>query len=265
PDNGLTAPFYLHDGVPALQETAVVRDAGFGAVRVGQNATTAVTFFERNRATGYAQQFNLGVQRELPAGFVIELTYLGNLSRKLPSQSLSINQISPQKMAAGLTQQRDRPFPQFSNVMVLFPTLGVSNYHAGVLRVEKRFAHGFNVLSTYTWSKFLNNTDEGGANIGDPGVYSDFYNRSSDYGPSANDVRHRATFSSVWEPPMGTGRRWMSSGWLAPVVGNWSVGILGTIQSGPPFTVTTQTNSTNSQSAGALRADLIGNPELSSG
>src|SRR5438132_1595163 len=157
-------------------------------------------------------------------------------------------------MAAGLTQQRDRPFPQFSNVTVLFPTLGVSNYHAGVLRVERRFAHGFNVLSTYTWSKFLNNTDEGGANIGDPGVYSDFYNRSRDYGPSANDIRQRATFSSVWELPIGTGRRWISSGWLAPIVGNWSLGMLGTLQSGPPFTVTTQTNSTNAQSAGAPRA-----------
>jgi hypothetical protein len=264
PDNGITAPFYLRDGVPQLQEAAVVRDAAFGAVRVGQNPTTAVTYYERDRATGYAQQFNLGVQRELPAQFIVEVSYLGNLSRKLPSQSLSINQIAPAKMAAGLTAQRDRPFPQFSNVMVLFPTLGVSNYHAGVLRVERRFAHGFNVLSTYTWSRFLNNTDEGGANIGDPGVYSDFYNRSGDYGPSANDIRHRATFSSVWELPIGTGRRWLSSGWLAPVVGNWSVGMLGTLQSGPPFTVTTQTNSTNAQSAGPLRADLMGDPELPS-
>jgi len=265
PDNGLTAPFFLRDGVPALREAAVVRDATFGAVRVGQAATTAVTFYERDRATGYAQQFNLGVQRELPGRFVVELTYLGNLSRKLPSQNLSINQIAPEKMAAGLTQQRERPFPQFSNVTVLFPTLGVSNYHAGVLRVEKRFSHGFNVMSTYTWSKFLNNTDEGGANLGDPGVYSDVYNRSRDYGPSANDVRHRATFSSVWELPIGNGRRWLSSGWLAPVLGNWSLGLLGTLQSGAPFTVTTQTNSTNASSAGALRADLVGNPELSSG
>ena len=264
PDNGLTAPFFLRDGVPALQEAAVVRDASFGAVRVGQAATTAVTFYERDRATGYAQQFNLGIQRELPARFVVEVSYLGNLSRKLPSQNLNINQISPEKMAAGLTQQRDRPFPQFSNVTLLFPTLGASNYHAGVLRVEKRFSHGFNVLSTYTWAKFLNNTDEGGANLGDPGVYSDFYNRTADYGPSANDVRHRATFSSVWELPIGSGRRWMSNGWLAPIVGNWSVGMLGTLQSGAPFTVTTQTNSTNAFSAGGLRADLVGNPELSS-
>ena len=261
PDNGITAPFFLRDGVPALQEATVVRDATFGAVRVGQSPNTAVTFYERDRATGYAQQFNLGVQRELPARFVVELTYLGNLSRKLPSQNLQINQIPPEKMGPAATQ-RDRPFPQFSNVTVLFPSLGISNYHAGVLRVEKRFAQGFNLLSTYTWAKFLNNTDEGGSELGDTGVYSDFYNRDRDYGPSGNDIRHRWTISSVWELPIGTGRRWLSKGWLAPVAGNWSVGVLGTLQSGAPFTVTTQTNTTNAFSAGGLRADLIGEPEL---
>lgn len=261
PDSGITAPFFLRDGVPALSEAAVVRDATFGAVRAGQSPNTAVTFYERDRATGYAQQFNLGVQRELRGRFVVELTYLGNLSRKLPSQSLSINQIPPEKMGPAATQ-RDRPFPQFSGVTVLFPTLGVSNYHAGVLRVEKRFSHGFNLLTTYTWSKFLNNTDEGGSELGDTGVYSDFYNRAMDYGPSANDIRHRWTISSVWELPIGTGRRWLSRGWLGAVAGNWSLGVLGTLQSGAPFSVTTQTNTANAFSAGGLRADLVGEPEL---
>ncbi len=261
PDNGITAPFYLRDGVPALRETAAVRDATFGAVRVGQNPNTAVTFYERDRATGYAQQFNFGIQRELRGQVVVDASYVGNLSRKLPGPNLSLNQIPPEKMGAAATQ-RDRPFPQFSGVTVLFPSLGVSNYHAGVLRVDKRFSHGFNVLSTYTWAKFLNNTDEGGSELGDTGVYSDFYNRDRDYGPSANDVRHRWTISSVWELPFGTGRKWMSTGWLAAVAGNWSLGVLGTLQSGAPFTVTTQTNTTNAFSAGAPRADLVGTPAL---
>lgn len=36
PDNGLTAPFLLRDGVPPLDATAAVRDASFGAVPVGR-------------------------------------------------------------------------------------------------------------------------------------------------------------------------------------------------------------------------------------
>ncbi len=264
PDNGITAPFFLRDGVPQVNETSDRRDAGFGAVPVGKPTTTAVTFFERKRHTGYSQQFNLGVQHEFHWSVLVELAYLGNLSRKLPSPNLSINQVPPSKMGPNATQ-RDRPFPQFSNVSIVFPTLGVSNYHAGMLRVEKRFSQGFSFLGTYTWSKFLNNTDEGGSGLGDPGVYSDFYNRRLDYGPSANDIRHRFTWSSVYELPIGTGKRFLPDHWAGWFAGDWSLGMLATLQSGPPFTVTTQTNTAGAFSAGALRANLAGSPQFSSG
>jgi hypothetical protein len=133
PDNGITAPFVLGDGVPAPELTAPALDDSFGAVPVGRPATTAVTVFETNRATGYSMQYNLNVQRELPGNILIEVGYLSNLSRKLPSATLSLNQIPLELLGPG-TSQKDRPFPQFSNVQVLFPTLGVSSYHAGVFR-----------------------------------------------------------------------------------------------------------------------------------
>ena len=157
PDNGLTAPFYLKDGVPPLNLATVARDAGFGAVPVGRPTTTAVTFFERTRKTGYAQQFNLGLQQELSARIVLELAYIGNVSRNLPGPNLSINQIPPDQLRPGATQ-RDRPFPQFAGVSIVLPPIGRSDYHAGTARVEKRFSHGFNFLATYTFARFLNDT-----------------------------------------------------------------------------------------------------------
>lgn len=264
PDNGITAPFFLRDGVLPTSLGGATLDASFGAVRVGQPATTAVTFFERNRRTGYSQQFTLSLQHELSGGWRIELSGLGNLSRKLPSPNLSINQIEPSRLTAQSTQ-RDRPFPQFAGVTLVFPTLGISNYYAGVLRVEKRFAAGFSFYSTYTWSKFMNNTDEGGTNIGDTGVYADYYNRRLDYGPSANDVRHRFTISSVYEVPFGAGKRYRIKHPLRHLVGNWTLSVLGLLQSGSPYTVTVQTNTTNAFAAGALRADLTGSPDLDAG
>jgi Carboxypeptidase regulatory-like domain len=261
PDDGLTAPFLLRNGVPPLEAAADVRDVRFGAVQVGRATTTAVTFFERDRKTGYAQQFNLGVQHELPRRIVLEVAYLGSLSRNLPGPNLSINQIPPDRLGPGVTQ-RDRPFPQFSNVSIVLPSIGRSDYHAGTLRVERRFAEGFSALATYTYAKFLTDTDAGGSDLGDISNYSDFYNRVADYGPSANDVRHRLTISSVYELPVGRGKRYLSNGWPAHLLGGWSAGVLGTLQSGPPFSVTTQTNTTSAFSAGALRANLVGDPEL---
>jgi Carboxypeptidase regulatory-like domain len=272
-DNGLTAPFLLRDGVPAISLSGETRDDSYGAVRPGQGATTVVTFFERNRRTGYSQQLNLNIQHELPGQITIETGYIGNLSRKLASNNISINQITPEKMAEiasranaadRVGRQTDRPFPQFSGVTLVAPSFGISNYHALVLRAEKRFTAGFNFLTTYTWSKFLNNTDEGGNALGDEEIYANYYDRSSDYGPSGNDIRHRFTISSVYELPVGRGKRYLAKGPLGLIAGNWSVGVLTLMQTGPPVTITTQTSTTNVFSAGGQRADMLRDPNLKS-
>ncbi|MDQ6758628.1 MAG: carboxypeptidase regulatory-like domain-containing protein [Acidobacteriota bacterium] len=264
PDNGITAPFLLRNGVPATLKAPELSDA-FGAVRVGQQPNTAVTYFDPHRATGYSQQFNVGVQRELPGSMVLEVSYLANLSRKLPSTNISLNQISPAILGPAHQSQSDRPFPQFSNVTIVSPTLGVSNYHAALVKFEKRFSRGLNIVSTYTYSKFLDNTGDGGTALGaSGGPYSNYYNRRADYGPSDNDIPHRFTFSSVYELPFGAGQPFLATNPLRYIVGNWVIGNVTTLQSGPAFTVTTQTNSTNSFSAGALRADVSRNPNLPS-
>ena len=103
---------------------------------------------------------------------------------------MSINQIAPWILGPGRTGRQYRPFPQFSNVTIIAPGFGVSSYHAGLLKVQKRFSHGFNLVSTYTWSKFLDNASGGGATLGDEGAaYSNFYNRRADWGPSENNLR----------------------------------------------------------------------------
>lgn len=66
------------------------------------------------------------------------------------------------------------------------------------------------------------------------GVYSNQYDRGADYGPSGNDIRHRLTLSSVYELPVGPGRRYLADHWLGQIVGGWSIGMLGALQSGPP-------------------------------
>ena len=126
PDNGITAPFHLRDGVPPVTLASAPRNDAFGAVPVGQPASTVVGYFERDRVSGYAHQFDLTMQRELPASIVVEAGAIGNLGRKLASANLNINQI-PHTLGPEHKSQADRPFPQFSNVMLLAPSLGISN------------------------------------------------------------------------------------------------------------------------------------------
>ena len=261
PDNGVTPAFILRNGVPSYSLTSPVLDDSFGSVRYGQNPIQAISAFEENRRTGYSMQWNFTVQRQLPKNVMVEAAYLANASRKLPSGNLSLNQVLPEKQSPTATQI-DRPYPQFSNVSLLLPSLGISNYHALMLRAEKRFSSGWNFLSTYTWSKFLNNTNEGGASLGDTGgPYSNYYNRAADYGYSENDVPHRVTLSSVYELPFGRGKRWLSNNPLRYVVGDWGIGGIFGWQSRAPFTVLTQVNTVYS-AAGAQRADILRNPNL---
>jgi hypothetical protein len=149
-------------------------------------------------------------------------------------------------------------------VSILAPTLGVSNYYAGMVRAEKRFSKGLSFLATYTYSKFLANTVDAGSVLGNEGgSYSNYYNRAADYGPDGNDIRSRFAFSEVYQLPFGTGQRWLASNPLRFVVGGWSVGSIVNLQTGPPFTVTTQTNNTDAFSAGNQRANVISNPNIS--
>jgi len=257
-----TVPYTLTNNLPQVDPKAPVLDDRYGAVRVGSPATNAITFFETNRRTGYSQQFSLRIQQELWGGTLFEAAYIANLSKKLPSSNLPINQIRPELMQAG-SGQAQRPFPQFSNVSIVAPNIGVSNYHALGLRAEKRFSKGFNILATYTFSKFLDNADAGAAGLGDEGAaYSNFYNRRADYGPSENDIRSRLTWSSVYQLPFGKGRLFLTDGLGGTSLSGWSIGAVMLLQSGPPITVATQQNTTFSNSAGALRADVIKDPNL---
>ncbi|MDQ1473701.1 MAG: hypothetical protein QOJ99_5181, partial [Bryobacterales bacterium] len=262
PDNGITAPFYLRNGVPATAASPVLSDS-FGAVPVGTNPNTAVTYFDPTRSTGYSQQFNLSVQHQLPASFVVEVSLLANLSHKLPNSNLSINQIAPNVLGPGQSSQANRPYPQFSNVTILSPTIADATYYGGFVRAQKRFSNGLNMVTSYSWSKFLDNSFEGGSSLGqDNGAYSNYYNRAADWGPSSNDVRHRFVFSSVYDLPFGKGRKWLSSGVLGNVIGGWTVATVTTLQSGAPFTVITQTNSTNAFSSGSQRANVLSDANL---
>lgn len=263
PDNGITAPFYLRNGVPGSSTSPALNDR-YGAVPVGSNATTAVSYFDPKKRTGYTTQFNLGVQQQLPGQFVLEVSGLGNVALKLAGATQSINQINPSILSAAHSSQKDRPFPQFSTVSVVVPTNSDSNYFAGMVRVGRRFQNGFNINTTYTYSKFLNNAFEGGSSFGaDGGAYSNYYDRTADYGPSSNDIRHQFVFSGLYELPWGPGRKYLNHGILGNAIGGWTVGNVTRAYSGAPFTATTNTNNTNAFSSGSQRANIVGDPYLS--
>ncbi|HZT28941.1 MAG TPA: carboxypeptidase regulatory-like domain-containing protein [Bryobacteraceae bacterium] len=252
PSPDTTAALTLRNGFP-LYVRPPLTTPGFGAVPYGAKPNTAVTFFDRNRPTPTSYQVNLDVQDEVLSGLVLEAGYIGNVSHHLTANDLSINQVPPGSMGPGNSQWL-RPFPQFSNVSIINPPVGNSNYQAGFVKVERRFRHDFQVLAHYTFSKFLDDVASGNE-LGDPGSYMDAYNRRLDKGRSGSDIPHRAVLSFLYAVPAFERQRLVSA-----VLGGWQLGVFSNLQSGQTFTVYDSANATNAFPAGTVRPNLVGDP-----
>ena len=180
----------------------------------------------------------------------MEVGYIGNVSHHLTANDLSLNQVAPQLMGPGDAQAR-RPFPQFSNVTWINPSIGNSTYHGGFVRAEKRFSGGFSFLAHYTFSKFIDDV-ESANEYGATGSYMDAYNRRLDKGLSGSDVPHHLVVTAAVRSAAVRAQSRREA-----VLGGWKVGLLETAESGAPFTVITTANTTNAFPAGSLRPNLL--------
>jgi hypothetical protein len=116
-----------------------------------------------------------------------------------------------------------RPYPQFTGVTVTNND-GYSNYHSLQTRLERRFAAGYTLMTSYTWSKFMEGT--GYLNETDP---------QPEYVVSDQDRTHRLVASGIWEFPFGRGKRFGASvpKSVHAIFGGWQAQGIYQYQSGP--------------------------------
>lgn len=256
-DNGLTPAFILSAGVPAPPN--VPRGPGYGAVRVGERPTTSPDFYDLDLKATYAHQASFSVQQQFLGSWLLEAGYTANLAHRVGGPTVNINEIRPE-LRGSVQDQRLRPFPQYANVVQRAVNWGNSSYHGLNLKVEKRFSRGLNLLSNYTWSKFIDDVPSR-ADIAGGGPQS-YYARQLDKSLSGNDIRHRWVSSAVYELPVGRGRPLnISSRALDLVIGGWSVGTIVELRSGLAMGVSEQTNRLNAFSP-SQRSDLVGDWRL---
>jgi hypothetical protein len=116
----------------------------------------------------------------------------------------------------------------------------------------------------FTWSKFLDDV-EGGNELagGDGNGYTHIELRKLDKSYSGSDIRLRYVASTVYELPVGKGRRWaIANPVLNAIAGGWGVSLITELRSGPPWGAIEQTNLTNAYSA-SQRPNLLRDPKIS--
>lgn len=261
PDGGFTRALTFSDGMPATE--AAELGPAFGAVELGQRPTVAPQFFREGHRSAMVQQWNLGIQHQLPQDFLIEVSYMANMGHRLGGANVNWN-VTPLVGGQGPERQSqaDRRFPIFNNVSQRSADWGNSAYHSGNLKIEKRYSRGFNMLMNYTWAKYLDDV-EGGSELsefqGNRNTHPEL--RYLDRGYSGSDIRHRLALSAVYELPFGRGRQFnIDNGVLDAIAGGWGLGVITEFRTGSPFVVIENRNESNTYAA-AQRSNILGDPE----
>jgi len=185
-DNGLTPAVSLSDPFPAsLFPNGLLQPIGNSqglATNLGQN----ITFQYLDRPLPYSQQYSAGFQYELPGGWLADVSYAGNLTKRLPVTlqlnfipANAMNSIPVDQRQAYFNQQVANPmagllpssafngatvarqqllfaFPQYgSGSQMTDVPIGQQRYDSAQMKLSRRFARGFSVTLAYTISKAL--------------------------------------------------------------------------------------------------------------
>ncbi|HJR08289.1 MAG TPA: TonB-dependent receptor [Pyrinomonadaceae bacterium] len=220
--------------------------------------------FQRDLRTAYMQHWNVNVQQQLGASRVLEIGYAGSKGTKLLT-ARDINQPRPSTLPFVL-----RPVPQFDDIN-LIESRGNSNYHSLQVRLQQRLTRGLALLSSYTYSKSIDDASNFFTSAGDPNFPQDSLNLRAERGRSNFDVRHRLSTSFSYELPFGRGRQFANDdGFLTTLLSGFQFNGIVTLQSGRPFTVALLSEIDNSNTGRSTlgfgandRPNVAGDPSAS--
>ena len=255
----LNPPFFEVDALPNDPANPILLEQTFAnpaALQLNLNA------FEKNFRDGYVHQWSFGIQHELVHNLLLDVGYVGTKGADLyrtfdPNQAV---------LGAGTVASR-RPFPAFGPITTVGSN-AKSIYHGLEVRLEKRFSNGLSFLSSYTYSKAIDDSSAEFSNNSDSNYPQDSHNLAGERGLSNFDARHRWVLSYIYELPFGPKRRYLgdTTGVAGKLLEGWQLNGIWQFQSGQPYTpVIASDNSNTGETPGTDRPDLIGNPNAAGG
>src|SRR5258705_704173 len=148
-----------------------------------------------------------------------------------------------------------RPNQQFARITYL-DNSGDSNYHAAQFTLRRRFSSGLGLSMAYTFAKSIDNqsVDPVGASSGggltntNSRTPTDIRDFGIDRGRSEFDRTQVLQAASVWELPVGRGKRFLgsSNGVVNKIFGGWTIHTIYTFMTGEPFSVNSGGDSSTS-------------------
>lgn len=208
---------------------------------------------DKRIAQPYGQQFSLGIERQLGNDYAFKLFYVGtrgiNLIREAESNlgffasAVNANPSLYASAVAGMLpttvsgQAAFRIDPTRASIAV-GDAFGQSTYHSMQATLTKRFSKRSLFEVNYTWSTFINDTDDilgGQANRTYPSVP---FAPGLDRARSGFDVPHRFVANYVYElPNWGENNKVLN--WA---IGAWQISGVTTMSQGTPYSILNANN-----------------------
>jgi len=243
--------------------------------------------------SGYVQQWNVSVQRQLTTNTTFEAAYVGSLISHVGIPDTNLNQLTADQLAQGAPllarvpnpyfgtiprssslgdptiplAQLLKPFPEYTTVSLYRNNVGTTRYDGLELSVRQRLSHGLTYSVAYTRSRLVDDA----SSVFDASILTgpianypvaDSFNRSLERDYSTGDIPHYFVSSVVWDLPAGTGRSHQPHGVRGALASDWTVTALVSLQSGVPVAVTQTTNFNAFAGFGVQRPNLVGDPTL---
>lgn len=225
-------------------------------IRLGGNPSLLpVRLFSPNKRIGqpYSQQYSLGIERQFFGTYAFKLFYVGTRGIRLVREVESnigfykaaadanpsiyagiLPTLQPTTVGGQAAYRRD---PNRGSILV-GDGFGQSTYHSMQVTVEKRFARGLQFEANYTWSSFINDTDDilgGQANRTLPSVP---FNHRLDRARSGYDQPHRFVGNYIYQLPDFGFQRGIAN----RIFAGWQVSGITTINTGSPYSILNANN-----------------------
>jgi hypothetical protein len=220
---------------------------GFNATPTGIATTFGI---DPNFRVGYAQTWNVKLQRDLPGALVMTATYTGIKGTR------GTQEFYPNTYPLGAVN----PCPACLPGYTYMTSNGNSTREAGQMDLRRRLHNGITASLTYVYSKSIDDSALGGRGQANLFVAQNWLDLAGERGLSPFDQRHQATISGQYTSGMGMHGGTLLSGWRGAVFKEWTITSQLTIGTGLPLTPTYPIAEPGTGLPGTVRPDYTGAP-----
>jgi hypothetical protein len=256
PNNGVTPAFTTAGGYPKFTPPPFISSTF--------DNFSGTTWIPKNSGIpGVINDYTLSIQRQLPKGFLLDVSYVGNTAQHLATRLDNPDQlpISDQvQYGASLTALLDsaagiatgvaapfpnfsadlgnnatvaqalRKFPQYTGINEIKQTNGHSSYNSLQARLQRQFHNGLSVLTSFTYAKQMSTAEDEISQFNDGP--QDTYGRQGEYTTALDQPPLNLTVTYDYQLPIGYQKRWLNHGIAATMLGGWAVAGIHHYQSG---------------------------------